>query len=110
MSAPIRQAAWRLVLPEIRKIVREEISDQPGGFRGEMQGEFKGLQGEFKSIQGQFDAVHSEIRRLDEKIESVRKELSGKIDGLEKRMDLVQHVGVLQHKASELEEKLRKPT
>ncbi len=137
MSGPIRQAAWRLILPEIRKIVREEIADQLGGFRGEVQGEFKSFQGEFKGIQGEFKAVHSEIRRLDEKtdgldekiesvrsqlteridstrsvlsekIESVRNELGTKIDGLEKRMDLVQQVAVLQHKVSELEGKLHK--
>lgn len=130
MSGPIRQAAWRLILPEIRKIVREEIADQLGGFRGEVQGEFKAIQGEFK-------AVHSEIRRLDEKtddldekiesvrsqltekiditrnalsekIESLRNELGTKIDGLEKRMDLVQQVAVLQSKVSDLEEKLHK--
>ncbi|MBI2649618.1 MAG: hypothetical protein HYY68_00240 [Thaumarchaeota archaeon] len=126
MSGPIRQAAWRLILPEIRKIVREEIADQLGSFRGEVQGEFKSVQGEFKAIQGEFKAVHSEIRRLDEKIEStdakidsvkdqlqekiesVRTELGAKIDGLDKRMDLVQQVAVLQSKVSELEEKLQK--
>ncbi len=126
MSGPIRQAAWRLILPEIRKIVREEIADQLGGFRGEVQGEFKSFQGEFKAVQGEFKAVHSEIRRIDEKIdsvdtkidsvkdqlqekiESVRSELGAKIDGLEKRMDLVQQVAVLQSKVSDLEEKLHK--
>lgn len=137
MSGPIRQAAWRLILPEIRKIVKEEIADQLGSFRGEVQGEFKSVQGEFKTIQGEFTAVHSEIRRLDEKIESVdekidlvkgqltekvesvrtelttriesvRNELGAKIDGLDKRMDLVQQVAVLRSKVGELEEKLQK--
>jgi hypothetical protein len=54
------------------------------------------LKGEVKAINarldGEFKAVHSEIRRLDEKI-----------DGLDKRMDVVQRLAVVEGKVQELE-------
>jgi len=54
------------------------------------------LKGEVKAInarlEGEFKAVHSEIRRLDEKI-----------DSLDKRMDVVQRLAVVEGKVQELE-------
>jgi hypothetical protein len=54
------------------------------------------LKGEVKAtnarLDGEFKAVHSEIRRLDEKI-----------DGLDKRMDFVQRLAIVEGKVSELE-------
>jgi hypothetical protein len=54
------------------------------------------LKGEVKAINarldGEFKAVHSEIRRLDEKI-----------DSLDKRMDVVQRLAVVEGKVQELE-------
>lgn len=49
-----------------------------------LEGELKAFRGE---AQGEFEAVHSEIRRLDEKIDSTRSELTMRLDGLEKRVD-----------------------
>lgn len=114
MSGPIRQAAWRLILPEIRKIVREEIADQLGGFRGEVQGEFKAVHSEIRRLDEKIESTDAKIDsvkdQLQDKIESVGSELGAKIDGLEKRMDLVQQVAVLQSKVSDLEAKLHKAT
>ena len=34
MPGPVREVAWRLVLPEIRKIVKEELDSQLRGVNG----------------------------------------------------------------------------
>ncbi len=54
------------------------------------------LKGEVKAINarmdGEFRAVHSEIKRLDQKI-----------DGLDKRMEVMQRLAVVEGKVQELE-------
>ncbi|MFH0775249.1 MAG: hypothetical protein V2A53_07170 [bacterium] len=44
---------------------------------------------EIKAIYGEIKTLHIEIKRLDEKIDLVRSELSQKIDAVDKKIDLV---------------------
>ena len=57
----------------------------------ELKGEIRALDAR---VEGEFKAVHSEIRRLDEKIDSI-----------DKRMDVTQRVAVIEEKMRELESK-----
>lgn len=91
MPTKLQHAAWRLVLPEIRKMVKEEIQAEATGLRAEMGGEFK--------------AIHSEINRLDEKISGADIRLGEKIDGLDKRLDVVQRLAVVEAKLRGYEQK-----
>lgn len=93
MSSKLQQAAWRMILPEIRKIVKEEIQSEVSIVNTKMESEFK--------------VVHSEIRRLDEKVEGFGKGLDDRIDGLEKRLDVVQRLAVVEAKLKEYEQKQR---
>ncbi len=57
----------------------------------ELKGEVKAIIGR---MDGEFRAVHSEIRRIDQKI-----------DGLDRRMEVVQRLAVVEGKVQELERK-----
>ena len=77
----------RLLLPRL-----SSIEGELKGFRGETGGEFK--------------AVHSEGTRLDEKVDSLRRELLTKVDSIDKRLDFAKDFGALQAKVNELEARL----
>lgn len=86
-----------MILPEIRKTVKEEIQSELSVLGARMEGEFK--------------AVHSEIARVDERIGSLDQRLNGRIDnlhdkieGLDKRLDVVQRLAVVEAKLKEYEQ------
>lgn len=58
---------------------------------------------------GEFKVMHSEIRRLDEKIDLSNMRLEGRIDALDKRMDVTQRAAVVEEKMRELEANHRVP-
>lgn len=68
----------------------------PGWLERDLLPQLSELKGEIRTLGGGFDgefkAVHSELRRLDEKI-----------DGLDKRMGVVQRLAMVEGKISELE-------
>ncbi len=68
----------------------------PGWLERVLLPQISELKGEVRAvnarIDGEFKAVHSEIGRLEEKI-----------DGLDKRMDVVQRLAVVEGKVQELE-------
>jgi predicted nuclease with TOPRIM domain len=89
LSKTVKEAAWRLILPEIRQIVKEELQASTG----EIRGEIKALKGE---MQGMKESLNTKIDEMD-------KRLSEKIDDLDKRLDIVQRLSVLEAKVREQE-------
>lgn len=80
------------------KAFRGEVAGEFRGLKGEMNGfaaELKGLRGE---MEGGFKAVQSDIRRVEET-------LAVRLDGLEKRVDVLPRFAVLEARVTELEEK-----
>lgn len=90
----------RLLLPRLSLIE---------GAVKEVRGEVLALRGEMK---GGFEAVHSEIRRFDDRVDSLRNELkveikgvSEKVDGLDKRIEVTQRLAVVEAKLKEYEQR-----
>lgn len=61
MSKTAKEVAWRLVLQEIRKIVKEELESQ-------------------------LKPVCTEIKRLDEKVDSLRNEIKADIARVDEKL------------------------
>jgi len=82
----------RVLLPEIRSIVKEEVSS-----------EVKRLEDRISSLDEKIDLVRNEllaeIRRVDEK-------LTAKIESLEKAMPLASRLAVLEAEVKELKERI----
>jgi len=81
-KVPIRVA--RILLPELRSIVKEEVA-----------GEVKKVE---EKLSGEITALRTDIKKIEDT-------LSTKVDSLEKRLDLVKRVAVLEAKVKELETK-----
>ena len=74
----MKEAAWRLILREIRQIVKAELQASTG----EIRGEIKALKGE---MQGELKALHTEIQSVKDSL------------------NVVQRLAVLEAKVSEYE-------
>ena len=74
----------RILLPELRAIVKEEVA-----------AEVKRVE---EKISGEITALRSDIKRIEDT-------LSTKVDSLGKMLDLVRQVAVLEAKVKELEAK-----
>ncbi|MBI3116450.1 MAG: hypothetical protein HYZ12_03840 [Thaumarchaeota archaeon] len=108
----------RLLLPRL-----SALEGELKAFRGEVDGEFRGLRGELNGLRGElngfggqlegfrtelkglrgemeggFKAVHSDMRRVEET-------LAVRLDGLEKRGDVLPRLAVLETRVTELEDK-----
>jgi hypothetical protein len=87
MSKPLKEAAWRLVLPEIRQIVREEMQSAMGE-----------INAKFEALNMKIDSSRNELKT---EITSVRFNL----EGLDKRLDVVQRLAILEAEVKELRKK-----
>lgn len=75
MSKALKEAGWRLVLPEIRQIVKEEIQSA----MGEINAKFEGLNMKFEAVNSRIDAVN-------ETTASMRNELKAEISRVESKV------------------------
>ena len=92
MSGTVKGAAWRLVLPEIRKIVKEELDSQLRPVHSEitrLDEKMESVRNELKADVARVDAkVDSHHRELSAEMDSVRKELSAQIDGAQRGLSV----------------------
>jgi len=121
----------RILLPELRSIVKEEFAAEVKRVEEKMSGEITALRTDIKRIEekmwSEIAALRTDIKRVEEKISSelkrveekmsseiaairsdikrVEDTLSTRVDSLEKRLDLVKQVAVLEAKVKELEAK-----
>jgi len=72
MSKALKEAGWRLVLPEIRNIVKEEVSSALAPVHVEL-----------KAINVRIDEMD---KRLTGKIEETNERLTSKVDEMDKRL------------------------
>jgi len=87
----LKEVGWRIVLPEIRKIVREELDTTNKRIE-----DLRSLTNE------RFNAVEDRFKALNERLDAV----NAKVDGLEKRLDVTQRIAVLEAEVRELRSKL----
>jgi uncharacterized protein involved in exopolysaccharide biosynthesis len=92
----------RILLPELRAIVKEEVVAEVKRVEEKMSGEITALRADIKRIE---EKMGSEIAAIRSDIKRVEDTLSTKVDSLEKRLDLVKQVAVLEAKVKELEAK-----
>ncbi|MGI0080674.1 MAG: hypothetical protein ACRECH_13755 [Nitrososphaerales archaeon] len=78
MSKTVKEAAWRLILPELRQIVKEELQ----AATSEIRGEIRAMKGE---MQGEFKAVNT------------------RIDEMDKRPDVVQRLAIIEEKVKDMQ-------
>ena len=105
MAARVPGWLERVLLPQL-----EEVKGEVKALRSELIGEVKTLgarmDGGFAKGEGELEAVRSEIMRLDEKVGSADQKLGTKIDDLDKRMDVVQRLAVVEGKVHELDARI----
>jgi hypothetical protein len=105
MPKPLKEAAWRPILPEIRQIVKEEIHSAMGQ-----------INAKFEAVNRKIDSTREELilknESLNMKLDSLRNELKSNIESvhfsvreLDKRMDVVQRLAVIEAKLREQEKK-----
>lgn len=68
MSKALKEAGWRLILPEIRQIVKEELQSAMG------------------EINARFEVVNTKIGELDKRLGSTREELVSKNESLRQEL------------------------
>ncbi|MGH2637932.1 MAG: hypothetical protein ACRDF4_01380 [Rhabdochlamydiaceae bacterium] len=120
MSKALKEAGWRLILPEIRQIVKEELQSAMGEIsakfeavntridstRNELKADMSRVESKVedldKRLTGQIDDVD---KRMTTKIDSGNEKLTAKIDDLDKRLDIVQRLAILEAKVREREQK-----
>ena len=98
MPGPVREVAWRLVLPEIRKIVKEELESQ-----------LKPIYTEIKRLDEKVDSMRNELKadiaRVDEKLSSRIQAVEEKVSSFARQTDLVKEVERLKIEVSSLKER-----
>jgi hypothetical protein len=82
MSKALKEAGWRLILPEIRAIVKEEIAAATAPINVRIDEMDKRLSDKIDSLRNE---LKSDISRLDSKVED-----------LDKRLEIVQRLSVLE--------------
>jgi len=95
-------AVTRYLAPEIMRIVDERVTKSENSLKELINVRFAALDARIDGAEKRLDArIDGAEKRLDARIDSVDKRL----DSLEKRLDLVQRVALLEAKVREIEAK-----
>ncbi|MEM2237480.1 MAG: hypothetical protein QXR26_02195 [Candidatus Caldarchaeum sp.] len=89
----------RFLLPEIRTLIKEETKD----LKIYMDDRFKAFDERLKAFDEKF-------KSFDERLTSLRTEMNVRFDSLEKRLDVLQRVAVLEAEVRELRQRLESKT
>ncbi|MEM3386906.1 MAG: hypothetical protein QXN08_04455 [Nitrososphaerales archaeon] len=110
----------RFLLPEIRSLVRTELAD----LRTYVDDRFKAFDEKLKAFDEKLKAFDEKLKAFNEKLAafdekfkafderliSLRNETMVRFDSLEKRLDVLQRVAVLEAEVKELKQKLERST
>ena len=113
-------AVTRYLAPEIMRIVDERVTRSETTLKELMNTRFKAIDDRFKAVEEtmntrfkaveetmntRFKAIDDRFKGLEDTMNARFATLDAKIDGFEKRLDLVQRVALLEAKVREIEAK-----
>ena len=93
----------RILLPEIRAIVKEEVASEVKRLDEKMDLLRNELLSEIKRVD---EKLGAEIKRVEAELRGMDEKLTAKIDGLERALSLASRLAVLEAEVKELREKL----
>jgi hypothetical protein len=99
-------AVTRYLAPEIMRIVDERVTRSENALKELMNARFKAIEDtmnvRFKAVE---DTMNTRFKAVEDTMNGRFGTLDAKIDGLEKRLDLVQRVALLEAKVRDIETK-----
>ena len=104
----------RFLLPEIRNIVKEEISNQLkpidakiSALDSKIEERTKALDSKISSLEAEISALRNEMnekaKSLEDKISSLRNEMNARFDSIEKRLPLIERIALLEARMEKIE-------
>jgi len=90
----------RILLPEIRTIVKEEISSQISTLDAKISALDSKLEEKSKSLDSKFE---ERTKALDAKISSLRNEMIARFDSIEKRLPLIERMALIEARIEKIE-------
>ena len=64
-----------ILMPEVRQVVREEVSREVGGLREEMHTAIDGLAQRFDRLETEYHMLVAGVKRIEERLERVEEKL-----------------------------------
>jgi hypothetical protein len=103
LSKTLKEATWRLILPEIRNIVKEEIASAVAPVNVRIDEMDKRLTGRIEEMDKRLTGRIEEMdKRLTGRIEEMDKRISTEIRDLRESVNVLQRVAVLEAQVREL--------
>lgn len=103
MSKTLKEAGWRLIPPEIRAIVKEEIAAGTAPITVRIDEMDKRLTTKIDKVDKRLTAKIDEMdNRLTNKVEELDRRLTGEIRDLRESVNVMQRIAVLEAQVKEL--------
>jgi len=97
----------RILLPEIRNIVKEEISNQLKPIEAKISALDEKIEERTKSLEAKISALDMKIeertKALEAEISALRNEMNARFDSIEKRLPLIERIALLEARMEKIE-------